>query len=167
MNKKIVVAMLIGMITLGAISNVAAYDVSTPWSGTVKWTIPSDTTFTVTFSGAVLSIDFNASAQNETMIEPFGQDDGASTPVVVIDNSGNLDMDFNFSIPSGIPNWVTMLNMSNSNTHAGSSAVNKTGVNIETSVAAESSTQLYLWSNITEAPSGVTEKTAYINCSIS
>ena len=101
------------------------------------------------------------------MIEPVGQDDGASEPVVMINNTGNQDLTFNFSIPTGAPSWVTMLNMSNSNTHLGSSEVNTTGVDIETSVGQGTSTQLYLWSNVTLAPSGVTEKTAYINTSIS
>ena len=166
MNTKIIVAMLIGIIAIGGISNVAATDADTPWSGTVKWTIPSDTSFSVHFSGVVSSIDFNATGQNDTMIEPVGQNDTASEPVIMINNTGNQNLDFNFSIPSGIPSWVTMLNMSNSNTHYGSSEVNTTGIDIETSVAQGTSTQLYLWSNVTEAPQGVTEKTAYINSSI-
>lgn len=167
MKTKVLVGLLIGMIAMGAIGNVVAYDADTPWSGTVKWTIPGDTSFSVHFSGVVASIDFNATGQNDTMMEPVGQDDGGSEPVVMINNTGNVDLTFNFSIPEGRPSWVTMLNMSNSNTHLGSSEVNKTGVNIETSVAQSTSTQLYLWSNITEAPQGVTEKTAYINSSIS
>lgn len=166
MNTKIVVALLIGVIAIGGIPNVVAYDADTPWSGTVKWTIPSDTSFTVHFSGVVASIDFNMTGQNATMQEPVGQDDGANEPVLMINNTGNQNLNFNFSIPSGIPNWVTMLNMSNSQTHASSSAVNKTGVDIETSVAQGSSTQLFLWTNVTEAPQGTTEKTAYINSSV-
>ena len=166
MNTKILVSLLIGVIVLGAIGNVAAYTASSPWSGTIKWDIPSDTSFTVHFSGVTASIDFNASGLNATMIEPVGQDDGNSEPVIMINNTGNQNLNFNFSIPEGIPSWVTMLNMSNSNTHLGSSEVNKTGVDIETSVAQGTSTQLYLWSNVTSAPEGVTEKTAYINSSI-
>ena len=167
MNTKIVVAMLIGIIAIGGIGNVAAvYDADTPWSGTVKWDVPSDTSFTVHFSGVTASIDFNMSGQNGTMQEPVGQDDGASEPVVMINNTGNQNLDFNFSIPEGIPSWVTMLNMSNSNTFLGSSEVNTSGVDIETSVAQGTSTQLYLWTNVTEAPQGVTSKTAYINSSV-
>ena len=167
MNTKIIVSLLIGIIAIGGIANVAASDADTPWSGTVKWDIPSDTSFTIHFSGVTSSIDFNATGQNDTMIEPVGQDDGASEPVVMINNTGNQDLTFNFSIPAGAPSWVTMLNMSNSNTYLGSSEVNTTGVDIETSVGQGTSTQLYLWSNVTLAPSGVTEKTAYINSSIS
>ena len=167
MNAKLIVGLLIATIAIGGISNVVAYDADTAWSGTVKWTIPSDTSFTVHFSGVTASIDFNATGQNDTMIEPVGQDDGASEPVIMINNTGNQDLTFNFSIPTGAPSWVTMLNMSNSNTHLGSSEVNTTGVDIETSVGQGTSTQLYLWSNVTLGPQGVTEKTAYINTSIS
>ena len=166
MNTKILAALLVGIIAIGGISNVVAYDADTPWSGTVKWTIPSDTSFTVTLAGGAATIDFNATGQNDTMIEPVGQDDGASTPIAVILNTGNQNLDFNFSIPVGRPSWVTMLNMSSSNTHLGSSAINKTGVNIATSVAADASANMYLWSNVTEGPQGVTEKTAYINSTI-
>ena len=58
-----------------------------------------------------------------------------------------------------------MLNMSNSNTYLSSHAINKTSVNIETSVSAGNNANMYLWSNVTLAPQGIVEKTIYINSS--
>ena len=135
------------------------------WTGTIKWDIPSDTSFTVSLAGGADTIDFNASGQNDTMIEPIGQNSEESTPIAVILNTGNQNLNFSVIIPQGRPNWVTMLNMSNSNTYLSSHAINKTSVNIETSVSAGNNANMYLWSNVTLAPQGIVEKTIYINSS--
>lgn len=166
MNTKILVAFLIGVIVIGGISNAAAaHDADTPWSGTVKWTIPSDTSFTVSLAAGATTIDFNTTSTTQVRIEPAGQDNSSAIPIINITNTGNQALDFNMSVPEGCPSWA-VLRIGNSTAFGSSTVVNKTGHIVGTAVAAGTNQSVYMWTNVTSATSGVTSKTAYINSSV-
>ena len=165
MNTKLIVSLLIGIIAIGGVGNiVSASDADTPWSGTVKWTIPSDTSFTVTLAGGADTIDFNASGTTDVRVEPAGQDNSTSTAIIVITNTGNQALNFNMSVPEGCPSWA-VLRIGNTTTFGDSTVVNKTGHIVGTAIAAAGTQDVYMWTNVTSAPIGMVSKTAYINSS--
>ena len=151
-----VIAIVIG---LGLAS---AYDADNPWTGTVQWTIPSDTSFTVTFAGSQTQVNFNAAGQNDTLIEPDGQDASSNTPIITIENTGNLNLNFTCNLTSAKPSWAT-IKVSNQSDHTTATEFDTTAVVINASVPPGGSTPMYLWSNVTEAPSGTTTRTLQIN----
>ena len=60
-TRKIVVGLLV-VLALGAMTGAAsAYDASDPWTCVIKWVVPSDTSFSVTFPGGEGSVDFDDS----------------------------------------------------------------------------------------------------------
>jgi len=165
MKTKTIVCMLLVVISLGVLfGTAAAYDADTPWTGTVKWTIPSDTTFTVTLAGSEGGINFTHTAQTETLLEPSSQVAASSTPIINISNTGNVAQNFNISVPEGVPSWA-VFRVGNTSANASSTIVNKTGHIVGTSVAAGTFQDVYCWSNVTSAPGGTFSKTAYINSS--
>ena len=157
---------LIAVIVMGGLSNVIAYDADNPWTGTVKWSIPSDTSFTVTFAGSQTQINFTASAKTENLIEPDGQDASANTPIITIENTGNTNLDFKCKLTSSKPSWAT-IKVSNQSDHTTATEFDTTLVLINGSVPMGSSTPMYLWSNITNAPAGDTTRTIEIDSQIS
>lgn len=166
MKTKILVSLLIAIIAVGGIGNVSAiYDADAPWSGTVKWTIPSDTSFTVSLAGGTGTIDFNATSTTQVRIEPVNQDNSSNIPIINITNTGNQALNFNMSVPEGCPSWA-VLRIGNTSTFGSSTVVNKTGHIVGTAVTAGSNQSVYMWTNVTSATSGVTSKTAYINSSV-
>mgnify|MGYP000394958716 CR=1 FL=1 len=168
MNKKINGLIGIGIVlgmAMSLASTAIAYDADNPWTGTVLWSIPSDTSFTVTFAGTETQVNFTASSATENLIEPSGQDASGNTPIITIENTGNTNLNFSCNLTSAKPSWAT-IKVSNQSDHTTATEFDTTLVLINESVPAGSSTPMYLWTNITNAPAGDTTRTLQIESEV-
>lgn len=149
---------------LSIVPGVMAYDASTPYTVTLQWIIPADTSFTVALCGAESSIDFDTNVVNGTDngVEPDCQDDGGSTPMLTITNTGNVNLNFTTNLTTGIPGWATLY-VDNDNTIAGSDSFNTTAVLVEGGVASSGTVDVYFWTDYASAPAGTTQRTLQIN----
>jgi hypothetical protein len=161
---KIVVGLLV-VLALGAMAGAAsAYDANTPWTGDIKWVVPSDTSFTVTFAGGEDSVDFDNSLSSCTQsgVQPDSQDNTTSTPIITITNAGNKDLNFTCNLTSTIPSWA-VLKVSNTTSYADATDFDTTAVLINATVSSGQSTPMYIWTDVTGADEGTTIKTLQIN----
>lgn len=159
-------SILVLMLTLAGVT--AAYDSDNPYTNTIQWIIPSDTSFTVTFSGSETSIDFddNVTGQTGDMIEPDGQNSAASTPIIVVNNTGNVNQDFAFNLTTAKPTWVTSLKVGNTSSYGSATEVNTEAVTFATAISPAHETDLYVWCNISNAAQGTTSRTFMISSSV-
>ena len=145
------------VVVSGIASTAIAYDANNPWTGTVKWSIPADTSFTVTFAGSQTQINFTASGKTDTLIEPDGQNAAAETPIITIVNTGNTDLDFKCNLTSAKPSWAT-IKVHHQSDHTTATEFDTTPVLIREDVIPGVTVKLYLWSNVTNAPAGDTTR---------
>jgi len=146
----------------GIASTTIAYDADNPWTGTVLWSIPSDTSFTVTFAGTETQINFTASSKTQNLIEPDGQDAANNTPIITIENIGNTILTFTCELTSSKPSWAT-IKVSNQSDHTTATEFDTAGQAFALNITPGSSTPMYLWTNITNATSGDTTRTLRID----
>lgn len=160
LSKSIVLLMVLAMLVPGAM----AADADTPYTVTMNFIIPSDTAFSVALAGAESTIDFNPANKDSKEVEPDSQDDGGSTPIAVITNDGNVDLNFSINLTAAKPSWVTV-HGSDTNTFASATEFNTaelpdSGWN---DTAPAGSVDVYLWANFTAAVGGTTPRTFQIN----
>lgn len=155
---------IIGMILVIALAipSVSAYDSSSPYTVTLDWDVPSDTTFSVALAGAEPDITFTCTAATEDLVEPDSQSASGSTPIAVIDNDGNVAMDFSCNLTAAKPSWAVLI-VNDVNTHIGGDTFDTTAVEFGDNIAIAGSSDMYLWSNVTSAALGNTAKTIQIN----
>ena len=153
------------VVVSGLASTTVAYDSNNPWTGTVKWSIPADTSFTVTFAGSQTQINFTASGKSDTLIEPNGQDAASKTPIITIENTGNIDLQFGLNLTSSKPTWATIKGLITTPTatadHTYATEFDTTVIwwfSAGNAISAGESASMYLWSNVTEAPAGDTTR---------
>ena len=145
----------------GIASTAIAYDADNPWTGTVKWSIPADTSFTVTFAGSQTQINFTASSKTQDLIEPDGQDAAAETPIITIENTGNTNLNFSCNLTSAKPSWaVIKVNSQNDPTTA--TEFDTTPILVYSDISPGITAPIYLWTDITNAPAGTTTRTLMI-----
>ena len=150
------------VVVSGIVSTAIAYDANNPWTGTVLWSIPSDTSFTVTFAGSQTQVNFTASSATQSLIEPDGQDAANNTPIITIENTGNTNLLFFCNLTASKPSWAT-IKVSNQSDHTTATEFNTTEVAIVSDyISPGQSTPMYLWSNITNATPGDTTRTLRI-----
>ena len=160
---KISAIVIAAMVVISGIASTAiAYDADNPWIGTVKWSIPADTSFTVTFAGSQTQINFTASDKTQNLIEPDGQDASSNTPIITITNTGNTKLTFTCELTSSKPSWAT-IKVSNQSDHTTAIEFDTTGQPFAVNISAGSSTPMYLWTNITNADAGDTTRTLQID----
>lgn len=159
MRKTIFTISIICLLMLGG---VFALDANNPYTVTLQWIVPSDTTFTVELAGSESTIDFNPSGKTENYIEPDGQDASGSTPIATITNAGNVNMNFTNNLTASKPAWATLM-VSNTNDETASTSFDTTAVLIEADVVAAGTSDVYLWSNISDGDAGTTQRTYQIN----
>lgn len=157
--KKIILG-LMGIFLVTVMSLALAYDQSTPYSATMKWIVPSDTTFTVSLCGAETTIDFdtNLTSSTQVQVEPDCQNAPAGIPIMNITNSGNINMNFTCNLTAPSPSWAYLYVNNNSN-FLTAKIVNVTAVTIANGVATSGTSLVYVWTNVTNAVQGTTTKT--------
>lgn len=154
----------LALIMMLMIPSSMAYDAGTPYTVTLNYIVPSDTSFTVTLALSETTIDFNPATKDSQNVQPDSQNAPASTPIATITNTGNLNQNFSVNLTATQASWVTV-NVSNFNDYAthvllSSIAQSPTGW---TNVAASSNVFAYMTANFTNAVQGTTPRTLQIN----
>jgi len=149
----------------GMATTAIAYDANNPWTGTVRWSIPSDTSFTVTFAGTETQVNFTASSATQNLIEPDGQDAANNTPIITIDNTGNTYLNFSCNLTSAKPSWAT-IKVGHLSDHTSAKEFDTTPVLIDKEVWPGDSIPVFLWTNITNADTGDTTRTLMITSEV-
>lgn len=156
----IVLLVLVAIFTPGAM----AADADNPYTVTMNFIIPSDTAFSVALAGAESTIDFNPATKNSKDVEPDSQDATNSTPIAVITNDGNVNLNFSVNLTASKPSWGEVFaddtNLSASATTFDTTALTDSGWN---NTAPAGTTNVYLWANFTSAIGGTTARTFQIN----
>lgn len=164
-TKKILFGFFVALSLVCMLGIMSAEDASSPYTVTLKWIIADDTSFSVALCGSETTIDFDDHLDNQTTatnIEPNCQNASTSTPIATITNDGNIDLNFTCNLTAAIPNWAT-LTVNDENTYTGGLSFNTTAVLINHTVSASADTDVYLWTNVTSADTGTTERTYQIN----
>ena len=167
-QNKIVKLVAIATMLMLMIPAGMAYDSGTPYTVTVNYIVPSDTSFTVTLAGAETTIDFNPATKDSANVEPDSQVAASSIPIATITNTGNLNQNFSVQLTTAQPVWVAVL-VSNYNDYAtpitlSAAAQSPTGWTV---IAADASVYAYMKGTFTDAPSGTTAKTLQISSAAS
>lgn len=164
MRKQIMFSGVLLMSVLMFAATAMAFDADTPYTVTMQWIIPSDTTFTVALAGAETTIDFddNVADKDSKEVEPDSQVAGSSTPIAVITNAGNQNLNFSANLTATKPSFAVLM-LSNTNSVSGATTFDTTAVTIEDNVAAAGTADLYIWTNLTNAEAGTTSRTFQIN----
>lgn len=156
--KKILVSLIVAAIVVSGVGTAIAYDASNPWTGTVLWSIPSDTSFTITFAGAQTQVNFSASSANATNLEPTGQDAANNTPIIYVENTGNTALNFTTNLTAAKPTWAT-IKVSNETDNTTATEFDTAKVVVNASAPVGANTTMYLWTNISSGTSGDTTRT--------
>ena len=165
MKNKTKLALVLALIL--ATVSVFALDASTPYTVSLKWIVPTDTTFTVAFSaGGCTSIDFHPATKTVSNQEPWCQNASQSTPVLTATNAGNVALNFTHYMQSANPAWA-VLYASNTSSEADAKTVvaEPNAVVMETGTPIAGTFQLFIWTNVTDATGGTTTRTYQLNSS--
>lgn len=157
---------LMGIIALLALPIAIAYDASTPYTVTMIWSVPSDTTFSVTVCATATDIVFNASSKTEVAIEPDCQVAGTSTAMLTIQNDGNTNINLTSLLTASKPAFATSLNVSTKNDFSDAQEFNTSYIVMNSSLASGESIALYFQSSILNADAGDTSRTYQVASNI-
>jgi hypothetical protein len=154
------------LITLLISSTAMGFDSGTPYTVTMNFIVPSDSTFTVTLAAAESTIDFNANTTSSKCIEPDSQSNTSSIPIINISNDGNVNTNYGINLTAGAPSWVTL----KASGTAGATKCND-GTAFNSSViwtnwnttTPGTYANVYLFANFTSAIGGTTARTFQIN----
>lgn len=148
-----------GILLVLTMTTVLAYDASTPYTVTMQWIVPTETTFSVNLCGSETTIDFDDNVVNGSskQVQPDCQNTTSSTPMLTITNDGNLAQNFSCNLTTAIQGWAELF-VGNSTSIGTASSINVTKVDIVKNVAASANSTIYFWTNLTNADSGTTQR---------
>lgn len=168
MKTKMEVGLIIAIVVMCGIGVVNAYDASNSWTGTVNWIVPNDTTFTVSWPSGETTIDFddNLTSDTQTGVEPDGQSNTTSTPIINVTNGGNvvLNITCHLSINASKPAWA-VIKVSNTTSYSGATSFDTTAVVINETLAIGGTSDVYIWTDVTSATAGTTTRWLFVNSS--
>jgi len=154
----------LALIMMLMIPGSMAYDAGTPYTVTLNYIVPSDTSFTVTLVSPETTIDFNPATKDSADVEPDGQIAASNIPMATISNTGNLNQNFTVNLTAAQEAWavVSLSNFSNYATPItlSNTAQSPTGW---TGIVASADVVAYMKATFTDAPQGTTAKTLQIN----
>jgi hypothetical protein len=153
-------ALVLSLVLLGG---VLAYDATTPYTVTMKWIIPTDTSFLVVLAGAETTIDFNPATKDSTNVEPDSQSAIGSVPIINLYNSGNVNVTFKNN--ATLPSWAKLMVNNASSTTDYKEFNNTEFGTIQENVPPSTNVSIYLWTNVTSAAAGTTTRSYSINAS--
>jgi len=160
MKNKILV-ILTGLMFMFGIAGVYAYNSESPYTVTMNFIVGEDTSFTVALAGSETTIDFNPATANDKEVEPDSQDDGGSTPIETITNTGNVNLALTHEL-NVTTDFVTV-SYNTANTVDWTKILNSTTSSINASVPSSETQDVYMWANFTAADSGTTAVLYQIN----
>jgi hypothetical protein len=140
------------LLSVFASAFVLGYDASNPYTVTLNWIVPSDTTFTVALAGAETTIDFNPTNKSSLQVQADSQAD--VTPIITVTNQGNVPANYSAEVTGILPSWVTLKGKNSYNYATADTLSNSTTTSIKTDVASGNTAEYWLWSDFTDAPQG-------------
>ncbi len=169
--QKTALAMLMVVLLVTASIPLAwAYDSSAPYTVTINYIVPVDTTFTVTLAAAQIDINFepvkvgNVGASNAQNVEPTNQSAASSIATAEIINAGNVAQTFSMNLTAAQFSYVVVIASNNSDYSNPVTLSDSAQSPTEwANVAASGTVALYLQADFTDAPLGTTSKTLQIN----
>jgi len=159
--KNKILALLMGFLCIASVSGVYAYDADNPYTVTMNFIVGDDTSFTVELAGAESTIDFNPTTANSKEVEPDSQDDGGSTPILTITNTGNVNLDFTHEL--NVTTAFVNVSYDTDNTVDWTKILNSTTSTVDTAIASAATVDVYMWANFTSADSGTTPVLYQVN----
>ena len=140
-----------------------AYDSATPYSITLQWYIPADTTFTVAVCGSRTAISFNNTARTDTYIEPDCQNRTNKVPMLTITNAGNVQINLTNNLTTQKPSWAVVASSANTSltSFRRFDVVNWTKIPNST-MAVGGNVMVFFYTNLTNAATGLTTRTYHI-----
>jgi len=160
MKNKILV-ILTGLMFMFGIAGVYAYNSESPYTVTMNFIVGEDTSFTVALAGSETTIDFNPATANDKEVEPDSQDDGGSTPIETITNTGNVNLALTHEL--NVTTDFVAVSYNAENTVDWTKILNSTTSSINASVPSSETADVYMWANFTAADSGTTAVLYQIN----
>lgn len=160
--KRTFIAAVLGLLLLPAMAS--AYDEGTPAQYTLRWIVPSDTTFSITLCGAESQVDFddNLDGATQEAVQPDCQDNSTGAEMMNITNDGNVNMNFTANLTASKPSWATLY-VNNDTSFATATTFDMTAVLIEDDVDPGDGVETYFWTSVSGATQGTTSKTLQIN----
>jgi len=152
---------LLMLISVFAIPMVLGYDASNPYTVTIKWIVPQDTTFTVALAGAETEIIFNATNKSSLEVNARSQTD--SVPIITISNQGNIPANYTAQVTAFLPSWVTLKGKKTYDYGTADTITNTTGTLIDTNVASGNNATYWLWSDFSNGVYGTNQSTFQIS----
>jgi len=159
MKSKIILSLL--LLSIFGMSLAFGYDASSPYSVTLNWIVPSDTTFSVALAGAETTIDFNPTNKSSLEVMPDSQAD--VTPIITITNQGNVDANYSALVTAQKPSWVTLKGYNSYDYGSAVEVGNSTSVTIEDNIAPSGTSEYWLWSDFADADKGTTASTFQVS----
>lgn len=162
MTKALILLVLLALVA--SIPTATAYDADAPYTVTMNFIIPADTTFTVSLAGSETTIDFNPATKDSTDVEPDSQVASASTPIAEITNAGNVPLNFSINLTAAKPSWV-VVSADDTNSSAAATSFDTTAFADAgwQDVAASATVNVYMWADFTAAVGGTASRTFQIN----
>jgi len=164
MNKLKAISIFVLFALVASIPGAMAYDADTPYTVTMNFIVPSDTTFSVDLALSETTIDFNPATKNSTEVEPDSQDDAGTVPIAVVTNDGNVNLNFTINLTATKPSWVDV-KYSDANTYAGATSFDDSPLGDANwnDIIPTGTIDIYLWADFTNAAGGTTQRTFQIN----
>jgi len=168
-SKKLLLLPILMVLITMSVMPAGALDADTPYTVTMNLIIPSDSTFTVALAGSETTIDFNPTTKDSTEVEPDSQvASGDTTPIAVITNAGNVNLNFSVNLTAAKPSWV-VLKAHSDGTYASATTYDTTAIELTAwkDITPTSTADVYLWADFTSALGGTTQRTFQVNTVIS
>ena len=140
------------LLSVFASAFVMGYDASNPYSVTLNWIVPADTTFTVALAGVETTIDFNPT--NKSSIQVQADSQLAGTPIITVTNQGNVPANYSAEVTGTLPSWVTLKGKNSYNYATANTLSNSTATILKDNVASGNTAEYWLWSDFANAPKG-------------
>ena len=160
MNKRQILLVALALMLNMAVA--IAYDSGTPYTVTMNFIVPSDTTFTVALAGVEVTIDFNPADKDSAQVEPDSQTN--VTAMVTVTNQGNVGMDYNCDLTVTKPTWVTLKGNNAYNYGTATIFDNGNAYTFALNVTSFGGTaDLWLWADFVNASGGTTQRQFRVN----
>ena len=141
--------------------DLSPYNVTSPYYGTIRLKMPTDTSFTVTLPTGYTKPVFQPPNSTATNYPPNGQT--SSQEFYNISNSGNVNLDIRMRLNTTVS--TITLKADDDNTPAGAQTIGTSLVTLHTGLAQGDTADIWLWSDFDHTPPQTANRTVYINVS--
>ena len=139
-----------------------AYDSGSPYSVTVSWSVPSDTTFSVALASPCAQVNFLPADKDTNEVEAECQDVATGVPILTMTNQGNVNLTFKASLTATMPSYVVLKGKS-TGIYAGADTITDGLTTINSSIVAGDTADEYLWADFNTAVGGNGTRTLQVS----